>query len=73
MLCMSWHVCALINHLLSCRMLLEYGPLVVVLFLGVCLFASLVFWFLMPSKQSEEWVQEMAAEKLRRVGLELEL
>ncbi|CAL8460554.1 g83 [Coccomyxa elongata] len=55
------------------RMLLEYGPLMVVLFLGVCLFASLVFWFLMPSKQSEEWVQEMAAEKLRRVGLELEL
>ncbi|BDA41625.1 NF-X1-type zinc finger protein NFXL1 [Coccomyxa sp. Obi] len=55
------------------RMLLEYGPLVVVLLLGVCLFAGLVFWFLMPSKQSEEWVQQMAAEKLRRRGLQLEL
>ena len=60
-------------HLLFRRMLLEYGPLVLVIFLGVGLFTSLVFCFLVPSKQSEEWVQEMAAEKLRRRGLQLEL
>lgn len=54
-----------------CRKLVEYGPVVLVLILLVCLFLGVLSWMSQTSEISEERIQELAAERLRRMGLDL--
>ncbi|EIE25322.1 hypothetical protein COCSUDRAFT_65191 [Coccomyxa subellipsoidea C-169] len=53
------------------RKLVEYGPVALVLALFLCLILGVTSWMLQPDELSEERVQEMAAERLRRMGLDL--
>lgn len=55
----------------ECRLLAVYVPLLLVLLLFGCLFVGVAQWMLTPSQEAEQRIQEMAAQRLSRMGMDL--